>query len=176
MGRGAVGGDVECGHLARAWKSVSQGPVYIIEHTSPTFFKKMFELLTSMSTSNSGEKEYLCRGLKASRLKFETISADVQKFKISLRAIRAFQPTGTMEGQNLSMVIALHTVKKATITYEAKDLYHSTWNKHIAYEELKALPNYSLIDDRTVIDIQSEYSDSSPLTTVVALHCLPKIR
>lgn len=163
MGRGAAWGDVECGHLARAWKVVGQDPVIGIEQTSNTFFKKMYELFCSMRPSSAGDKEYIGRGQRAARSKFETISADVSKFKIALREVRAFKPTGTTEKQNLSMAIARHLGKTANVSYEAKDFDHATWTNHLAYNELKDLPKFSMMDSSSsTLDIgnQRDLSES----------------
>lgn len=44
------------------------------------------------------------------------------------------------------MAIARHLVKTANISYEAKDFDHAVWNNHLAYNELKDLPKYSMMD------------------------------
>lgn len=66
----------------------------------------------------------------------------MQKFKICTREVRAFQPTGTNESQNLSMAIARHIGKTETVTYEAKDLAHDEWPNYLAYNKLKTIPKF----------------------------------
>lgn len=142
MGRGAAWGDVEAGHLAKAWVTVSQDPIFGIEQTSQRFYQKMYDLFISFKPNVACGKSYNARGIKAARSKFESIAADVQKFKISTREVRAFQPTGTNENQNLSMAIARHIGKTETVTYETKDLSRDEWPNHLAYIELKMLPKF----------------------------------
>lgn len=141
MGRGATWSDVECGHLARAWLTVSQDPLLGMEQTSATFFKKLFELFCTIKPANASEKGYDSRGLKASRSKFEAILADIQKFQIVRRELWSFNPTGTNTDHNLSMAIARHLGKVKNITYEAKDFPQSEWMHHLAFKELRELPN-----------------------------------
>ena len=115
MGRGAAWTDVECAHLAQAWSVVSQDPIIGIDQTCLTFYRKVFDLFKAKRPANASDKQYESRGVKATRAKWESISADLQKFRAARRELRAFQPTGTNEDQNLSMTIARHLNKMGCI-------------------------------------------------------------
>lgn len=134
---------MECAHLAQAWSNATQDPVVGIEQTSAAFWKKAYELFCSLRTTDATDKQYNGRNVKAVRSKFEAISQDVSKFRIALRSVHMFQPTGTTEPQNLSMAIALHLKKRTTVSYDAKDYPHNQWVHHLAYHKLKYLPKYS---------------------------------
>lgn len=143
MGRGATWGDLETGHLAKAWTIVSQDPIFGIEQTSMTFYGKIYEIFISFKPPRACNKSYDAQGCKAARCKLENMFAGIQKFKISKREVRVFNPTGTTEEENLSMEIGRHIRKYSTITYEAKDTPHESWPHHLAYRELRLLPNFS---------------------------------
>lgn len=142
MGRGAAWTDVECAHLSEAWLVVSQDPIIGMDQTCLMFYTKVFELFKTKKPASATDKQYDARGVKATRSKWEAISADVQKFRVARRELRAFRPTGTNEDQNLSMTIARHLNKAGCITYDAKNLPHEDWVHHLAFKVLKDLPKF----------------------------------
>lgn len=156
MGRGAAWTDIECAHLAEAWLIISQDPVVGTDQSCFMFYKKVFDLFKSRKPPTATEKQYDARGVKASRAKWEAISADVQKFRAARRELRLFNPTGTNEQQNLSMTIARHLNKMGCITYQAKNFPHEEWVHHLAFNVVKNLPKF-----RDDVDENSSTHNSS---------------
>lgn len=110
----------------------------------------------SFKLSAASKKSYSRRGIKAARSKFEAISAGMQKFNIAKQEVRAFQPSGTMANQNLSMSITRHLSKMSTITYDAKDFPHEERIHHLSYEEFGHISkfNYELVTPSSISSVQ----------------------
>lgn len=81
----------------------------------------MYEIITSFKYSTARDKTYEGRGIKTGRSMFDSIAADVRKFKIAKREVRVLEQTTA--DQNLSMEITHHFRRMSTITYEANDFF-----------------------------------------------------
>ena len=81
------------------------------------------------------------------KAKFDSISAEIQKFARALQVVVTAKPTGVSESQILSMAIAVHVGKTARMSYEHKDLQHDSWQLHLAYKVLRTHPKYCTMSD-----------------------------
>lgn len=168
MGRGAAWTARECAELSRAWLHATEDPIDGIDQTAASFWNKVFETFSAVSPSDATDKQYRARGLRASRAKMEQISADLQKFRKSLRRVRLFQPTGVDENQKLSMAIAKHLGKRESITYDAKDYPHERWINHLAYKVLQKVPKFSDVDDCEGTPTSTDFENEPPEENLVA--------
>lgn len=154
MGRGSGWSDTELCHLARAWLHASEDPETGTDQTAGRFKKTMFERFKTFAPELCSEKTYGARTAKAVRAKFDEVSADLQKFRESLRFIHSCNPTGVTEDGIFSMAVAKHLGKRTTMSYDAKDYPHDLWKSHLAFKILKTHPKYS--DDAVVSNIVAE--------------------
>ena len=142
MGRGCGWSDEEIGHLERAWLYKSEDAVTGTDQTSRTFKETLFERFKEFAPSVASDKTYGARNVKAVRAKWDEIAADVQKFRFSLRVIKACNPTEVVEDQVISMEIAKHLGKRKAMSYDAKDFSHTEWKNHLAYRALRNHPKF----------------------------------
>lgn len=124
MGRGKSWEGDENEALARAWICASEDPVTGANQTSKTFcealYRRFIEKGPPAATVPDGR--YGFRTVASCKAHFDVISADAQKFFVSLRKLRACSPTGVSEDSITSMAVAVHTGATKVMDYEQKDL------------------------------------------------------
>lgn len=96
-----------------------------------------------MAPSAVSEKTYSARTAKAVRSKFDKLSAYVQKFRTSLRLVRACNPTGVTEDDILTMALAVHVGKRSTMSYDTRTVPLTIWKNHLTFNSLCRYPKYS---------------------------------
>ena len=80
MGRGLAWTAEEAGDLAHAWIAATEDPVLGIDQTSTHFNQGMYSSFCSFAPDGACAKQYSSRGARPSRAKWDSISADCQKF------------------------------------------------------------------------------------------------
>lgn len=143
MGRGCGWSAEELQHLAQAWVFASEDPVTGIDQTAARFRATLFDRFKALAPVGASDKTYGGRTAKSARAKFDEISADVQKFRDSLRKVTVCQPSGVNSSNILSMAIAIHMGRRTAMDYNARDYPHTEWRNHLAYAVLKDHPKFS---------------------------------
>lgn len=80
----------------------------------------MFEKFASFTTPGPNENIYGGRKSKYVRANYEELYTEVQKFRETMRRVKARSPTGCTDKKVLSMEIAIQLGKRATILYDKK--------------------------------------------------------
>lgn len=96
MGPGLSWTVEEAADLARAWIGTSEDLIIGVYQTFQQFSKAMFERFGSYAPEEVNGIKYRSRGLRSTRAKWDSISADCQTFGTCLRFIR-YNPTGVKE-------------------------------------------------------------------------------
>lgn len=71
------------------------------------------------------------------------IAADVQKFRTARRQMLACKRSGRNAEQNVSRAFARNLDKMSTTTFKVKDFSHDDEVRHLAYKELRLVPNFN---------------------------------
>ena len=152
MGRGLAWTAEEAGDLARAWIAATEDPVLGIDQTSTHFNQGMYSSFCSFAPDGACAKQYSGRGARPSRAKWDSISADCQKFRSALRFIRMCEPSGVTEDNIFSMAVAKHLGKRSTMSYDARDYPYERCNNHLAFKVLRRVPKFQDQNDSEPID------------------------
>lgn len=142
MGRGMAWTAAECADLARAWIGTSEDPIRGVEQASSLFYSTMFERFCSLAPEGANSKQYHGRQPRPVRAKWDAMAADCQKFRSAIRFIRACKPTGVSENEIVSMAIAKHLGKRATMSYDARSFPHYKWVYNQAFAVLRRIPKF----------------------------------
>lgn len=89
MGRGKSWESTENEVLARAWIAASEDPITGINQTSKRFMEAIRRRFVEKGTSNPSDGRYGNRSAASCKAHFDNISAEAQKFYVSLRRVRA---------------------------------------------------------------------------------------
>ena len=142
--------------LARALLTASEDPVTGTEQTNKDFFKtarlRFIELGPSDNVTTEGR--YGNRTTSSIKQHFIDMSADVQKFRVSLSKIVASKPTGVVKEESACLSIALHTVKTKVMEYEYKDYDKRNWIHLKAWRVLRNHPKWAPVS--TAVESRSE--------------------
>lgn len=101
------------------------------------FWKDVQFFFVPFSPGSAADGSYDERDTKASHSKIELIAANVQKFRIATREVRAFKLiSATKKKKNLSMITALYIDQKSLITNKTKDIHPEVSTKNFTHKEL----------------------------------------
>lgn len=145
MGRGKAWDIDENEVLARAWISASEDPIAGVDQRGKLFNETVYRRFSERAPACFAgiEGKYGLRTPGSIRNHAGDLSADAQKFSKTLRTVRACGPTGVTENQVLSMAVAVHVGKCATMNYEQKDFSHSNWPGFKAWNLWKNHPKWT---------------------------------
>lgn len=94
------------------------------------------------SSDKFQDGKYSDRPMTSLRSHFSTMAADVQKFSVSLRQVRACNPTGVNEEDIISMAIAIHVGRANKIYYQFKEYCKTNWLQYKACLILRHHPKF----------------------------------
>lgn len=129
MGRGKGWDSGENEALAKAWIASSEDPLVALNQTG----KEFVETLRRRFVDRGPKKEDVSNGRFGQRTStsikqyFSDLSADVQKFQLSLRRVRASSITAVGEEGILSMAVAVHVGETNVVDYEYKTFHQDSW-------------------------------------------------
>lgn len=123
--------------------SESENPILVIDQISVRFATAMFENFCEIAPVGSNPKRYRGRTLRPVRAKIESVDANCQKFRSSVRFICACKPAGFTENHVLSAPIARHLVKRTTMSYDAKGFPHERWQNDLAFKFFVKVPTFA---------------------------------
>lgn len=86
---------------------------------------------------------------------FASMSAEIQKFYVALRRVRASNPTGVNEDDIASMAVAIHMGKTNKMDYEFKEYCKDNWVMYKAWMVLRQHPKWA--------DVSHAESQGEPL-------------
>lgn len=146
MGRGKSWDLEENAVLAGAWISASEDPVVGADQKAKMFFETMHRRFIEKGppTASVVDGKYGFRTVESCRKHVAELSADVQKFGIALRKIRACNPTGVQDADIISMAVAVHMGKATTMDYETKDYCKENWLSYKAWKVWNTHPKWSM--------------------------------
>lgn len=163
MGRGKSWDSKENEVLARAWISASEDPIAGTDQTAKRFVQTVRRRFIEKGPDPSDvtEGRYGYRSAISIRQHFSDLSADVQKFSLSLSKVQACNPTGVGDDGIISMAVAIHTGQTTTMDYAYKgycgDMSNCNWISYKAYNVLKHHPKWS--SQSTVIPATQSLAD-----------------
>lgn len=150
MGRGKSWDSRENEALARAWVCASEDPITGTNPTSKTFAEALRRRFIENGPSPPvPDGRYGNRNAASCKSHFDAISADAQKFYVSLRKVRACSPTGVTEDNIISMAVAIHVGKCIMMEYGNKDFDKDTWSVNRAWKVLSTRPKWCQRVSRT---------------------------
>lgn len=133
----------ECADLVWAWIATSEDPVCGVDQTSHLFYLTMFQRYCSlMPEGGANSKQYKGHQLRPVRETWEAMTGDCQNFRSAIRFIYTCKPTGVTEDEIMSMVIAKHLGKRASMSYDARNFSKDKWVYHQAFPILRRVPKF----------------------------------
>lgn len=148
----------------------SYDPINWVDQTSQRFFYAIFEQFGSDAPYGFNGRQYKGCGMRATRAKWDAISADCQTFLSSLGFILSCNPIVVTEDQILSMAIARHKIKRDGMAYDSKDYPHSRQAHHLSYNVLCRVLKF-----KEYISIQREGRDvTSPTRQTISHDSIPE--
>lgn len=167
MGRGKAWDSDENMVLAKAWIATSENPIVGADQKSKTFFdtlhRRVLEKGPPRHTIVNGK--YGLRTVESCRKHFTELSADVQKFSVSLRKVHASCPTGVNEEGILSMAVAIHVGQTDKMDYAYQDYDKNNWNAYKAWQELHNHPKWAMTEFTGLLQSLSSEDNSLVVDT-----------
>lgn len=151
MGRGKAWDVDENAVLAKAWVSASEDPVAGADQKAKIFFETLHRRFGEQGppTASVVDGKYGFRTADSCRKHVAELSADAQKFGIALRKVRVCNPTGVNEDDILSMAVAVHMGKAATMDYAMKDYCTENWITFKAWKVWHTHPKWAMSSTST---------------------------
>lgn len=143
MGCGQDWSNVELEHLVRAWVFCTEYLVSGIDQTTARFKSTIFEKFASFAPPDASEITYGGQTSKSVSAKFDTVSADVQKFRNAFHEKTSSSSSSFTETEVLGITTAIYMGKRLEMSYEAKEHPHSSGKNHPAFKVLRELSKFS---------------------------------
>lgn len=151
MGRGKNWDAEENCVLARAWIASSEDPIAGTDQT-----RKIFQDTIRRRFTEKGPAQHLVpdgkygnRSGPSIKQHFTDMSAEVQKFFVSLGKVRACNPTGVGDEEVLSMAVAVHLEHTNRMDYDYKNFDKDQWLYYRAWKVLRHHPKWSCAPSAT---------------------------